>query len=78
MILTYIFNLPEADQKNSPFIPKSVALLPHLLNSLKLFSTDTDNREAYLDDEDYSELIVSIIEVVVTTATEKHYKDILN
>ena len=59
-----------------PFVPKSIALLPHLLSSLRIFATD-ENREAYLEDDDYSELIVAMIEVIVTTATEKKYKDIL-
>ena len=48
-----------------------------MLNSLRLFATDKDY-EAYLEDEDYSELIVALVEVVVTVATEKHYKDTLN
>lgn len=72
MILTYIFNLTENEQATCPFIPKSVAFMPHLLNSLRLLATDV-HREAYLEDEDYSELIVSIIEVIVTSATEKQY-----
>ena len=51
--------------------------MPYLLNSLRLFATDA-GREAYLEDEDYSELVVAMIEVIVTTATEKQYKDTLN
>ena len=77
MILTYIFQQREEEQITCPFITKSIGVLPYLLNSLKQFATSAE-REAYLEDEDYSELVVSIIEVIVTTATEKQYKDTLN
>ena len=77
MILTYIFGLREEEQNTCPFIPKTVAIMPYLFVSLRLFATDA-NREHYLEDEDYSELIVTMIEIIVTTATEKQYKDTLN
>ena len=77
MILTYAFNTSETEQLGCPFIPKSVGLTPHLLNSLRLLAVDV-NRQHYLEDEDYQELIVAIIEVVVTTLPEKQYKDAHN
>ena len=77
MILTYIFNMREEEQNTCPFIPKSVVIMPYIFSSLRLLATHV-NRESYLEDEDYQELIVSMIELIVTTATEKQYKDTLN
>ena len=76
IVLDYIFKLEEDKQNNSPHIPKAIAYIPFVTNSLLVFVQDK-NYEAYLDDETYENLVVAMIDIVILVCSESKFKDIM-
>ena len=76
IVLDYIFKLEEDKQNNSPHIPKAIAYIPFVTNSLLVFVQDK-NYEAYLEDETYENLVVAMIDIVIIVCSESKFKDIM-
>lgn len=73
MLLEYIELLKEDQQQTSPFHHKMHALIPQLAASACLLATD-ERLEDCLEDEDYSELAVQVIETMCITMSNMAYK----
>ena len=76
-LLEYIFKLKEEDQASCPSIQKTLGFLPFMISSILLFAQNKD-REAYLEDEYYENLVVAMLETLVTVCSEAKFKDTMN
>ena len=75
--MEYIFKLPEEDQASCPSIQKTLGFLPFVISSLLVFAQN-EEKEAYLEDETYENLVVAILETLVAVCAEAKFKDIMN
>jgi len=66
--------MTEGVQTSSPIVSKSIAMIPHMILSARLIATDP-MLDTYLEDEQYSELMVNLMETLTITSSEKKYSE---
>lgn len=59
---------------SSPVVIKLIAIVPHIIVSTRLFCTDP-GLDTYLEDENYSELVVQLMETINVGSSDKKLTD---
>jgi len=60
--------MTEGIQTSSPIVTKSIVMIPHIILSAHLIATDP-MLDTYLEDDQYSELIVNLMETLNITSS---------
>lgn len=75
-MLKYIFvEMMVEETLLAPIACKMVLLLPHLIESGKLFAIDPQLNQM-MQDENYSDLMVELLDVLIITSEQQQYQDI--